>query len=127
MLKKILLLLILPAAVHAHMILRCPTVTEVQFGRYYDWMPVYINTQQHADYDDINRFEQSVTAFQTARWSSDYHKQAHCHYTGDDAVTHTVALAHRASYPLESSDWHWLQQERLAECNDDPFACQFIY
>lgn len=123
LLKKIFLLLLLPTTTLASMILRCPTIEEVQFGRYYDWKPVYISNEQHASYDDIKRFEQTVTAFHSARWSSHYNRQAHCFYSGDNIIT----LTHWSSYPLQSRDWHWLQPERLAECMDDPFACQFIY
>lgn len=109
------------------MILRCPTVTEIQFGRYSDWLPLYINNEELASYEDVRHFEKAVTRFTAARWSSDYQEMAHCFYAGDDAIITTITFAHQSAYPLAARDWHWLEKERLAECRAEPFACQFVY
>lgn len=109
------------------MILRCPTVTEVQFGRYFDWRPVYVSDESRADYNDVKRFEAAVEEFDAARYSSDYQREAHCFYRCSEPVCASITLTHRASYPLENSDWHWLESDRTAECRAEPFSCQFLY
>lgn len=111
---------------YASPIIFCPTIDEIKNEHYSPWLPLYIDREELASTNDVEKFKANVTSFSVAKWDKSYLENGHCFYKGNDPIMDKIIFAQDAWQPVTNSYWSWLDAKKLAACYAETQHCGFI-
>lgn len=116
-----------PLSSLATTLITCPTTEDIKSNNLKGWLPLYIENEELASHQDVEKFKQSVIQFDVARWSNTYLENGHCFYLGSDNIVSHIIFAHDAWRPSVSQAWSWITPNALAECKSyNSNDCAFV-
>ncbi|CEG58639.1 hypothetical protein [Legionella fallonii] len=126
MIIRAFLCLFLVSNAYSENIVICPSVGDIKNNAFHNWLPLYIDGEELASQEDAGQFIRGVKTFLMAKWDVTYLETGHCFY-GGDPITNKIILAHDAWRPQDNFYWHWINRDKLAECNaPSPEKCSFL-
>lgn len=106
----------------------CPSVEDIKNKNLNGWIPFYIDGEMLVKNEDVVKFRETITAFKSAKWNSQYFATAHCYYSGSDAIANKVTLGQQAWSPRDTGAWRWIRQDEYAVCESNVMSeCGFKY
>lgn len=103
----------------------CPTIADIKNNQLNGWLMLYEDTEEQAQDQDAEKFKQSVTYFEAAKWNPYYLESAHCFYALTQSDGKNIILAHDAFGPVQSIDWVWTPKTQ-ATCTANEALCRFM-